>query len=120
MFDPWVGKIPWRRKWQPTPVFLTGKSHGQRNLAGYSPWGLEESDTAELLTHTHTHTHTHHVFFIHSSGGDGHLGCFHVLAIINNAALNIGVHVSFKIMAFYEYMPRTGIAGLCGKIIFSF
>ena len=37
-FDPWVGKIPWRRKWQPTPVFLPGKSHGQRNLADYSPW----------------------------------------------------------------------------------
>ena len=38
-FDPWVGKIPWRRKWQPTPVFLPGKPHGQRNLAGFSPWG---------------------------------------------------------------------------------
>ena len=37
-FDPWVGKIPWRRKWQPTPVFLSGKSHGQRSLAGYSSW----------------------------------------------------------------------------------
>ena len=36
---PWVGKIPWERKWQPTPVFLPGKSHGQRSLAGYSPWG---------------------------------------------------------------------------------
>ena len=38
-FYPWVGKIPWRRKWQPTPVFLPGKSHGQRGLVGYSPWG---------------------------------------------------------------------------------
>ena len=37
-FDPWVGKIPWRRKWQPTPVFLPGKSYGQRRLVGYSPW----------------------------------------------------------------------------------
>ena len=36
-FDPWVGKIPWRRAWQPTPVFLPGESHGQRSLAGYSP-----------------------------------------------------------------------------------
>ena len=36
-FDPWGGKIPWRRKWQPTPVFLPGKSHGQRSLAGYRP-----------------------------------------------------------------------------------
>ena len=38
-FDPWVRKIPWRRKWQPTPVFLPGKSHGQRGLRGSSPWG---------------------------------------------------------------------------------
>ena len=38
-FDPWVRKIPWRRKWQPTPVFFPGKFHGQRSLAGYSPWG---------------------------------------------------------------------------------
>ena len=38
-FDPWVGKIPWRRKWQPTPVFLPGEFHGQRSLAGYSSWG---------------------------------------------------------------------------------
>ena len=37
-FDPWVGKILWRRQWQPTPVFLPGKSHGQRRLVGYSPW----------------------------------------------------------------------------------
>ena len=36
-FDPWVEKIPWKRAWQPTPVFLPGESHGQRNLAGYSP-----------------------------------------------------------------------------------
>ena len=43
----WGGKIPWRRAWQPTPVFLPGKSHGQRSLAGYSPWGHKESDTTE-------------------------------------------------------------------------
>ena len=44
MFGPWVGKIPWRRKWQPTPVFLLGESFGQRSLAGYSPWDCKESD----------------------------------------------------------------------------
>ena len=44
-FHPWIRKIPWRRKWQPTPVFLPGKSHGQRNLAGYSPWDYKELDT---------------------------------------------------------------------------
>ena len=46
-FDPWVGKIPWRRAWQPTPVFLPGESHGQRGLAGYGPLGRKGSDTTE-------------------------------------------------------------------------
>ena len=50
MFDPWVGKILWRRIWQPTTVFLPGKSHGQRSLAGYSLWDRKESDMTELLT----------------------------------------------------------------------
>ena len=45
-FNPWVRKIPWRRKWQPTPVFLPGESHRQRSLAGYSPWGHKELDTS--------------------------------------------------------------------------
>ena len=46
-FDPWVGKIPWKRKWQPTPVLFPGKFHGRRSLACYSPWGHRESDTTE-------------------------------------------------------------------------
>ena len=50
-FDPWVRKIPWRREWQPTPVFLPGEFHEQRSLAGYSPWGHKELDTSELLTY---------------------------------------------------------------------
>ena len=50
-FDPWVRKIPWRRKWQPTPVFLPGESHGQRSLAGCCPRGHKESDKTE---HRHT------------------------------------------------------------------
>ena len=45
-FDPWSRKIPWRRKWQPTLVFLPGKSRGQRSLVGYSEWGHKELDTA--------------------------------------------------------------------------
>ena len=73
-FDPWVGKIPWSRKWQHTPVFLPEEFHGQRSLAGYSLWGHKESDMTECTHihthntysvslyhchHTHTHTHTH-------------------------------------------------------------
>ena len=47
-FYPWVGNIPWRWAWQPTPVvFLPGEFHGQRSLAGHSPWGLKESDMTE-------------------------------------------------------------------------
>ena len=52
-FNPWVGKILWRREWQPTPVFLPGKFHGQQRLVGHRPWNGKESDTTEQLTHTH-------------------------------------------------------------------
>ena len=52
-YDPWVGKIPWRRKWQTTSVFLLVYSHAQKSLVGYSPWGLEELQrTVWLSTHT--------------------------------------------------------------------
>ena len=53
---PWVEKIPWRREWQPTPLFFPGESHGQRNLAGYSPWDRKESDMAE-------HVHMYAFFY---------------------------------------------------------
>ena len=61
----------------------------------------------------------YHSFFILSSV-DGHLGCFHVLAIVNSAAMNIGIHVSFSILVSSRYMPRSGIAGSCGGFIPSF
>ena len=55
--ETWVRPLgqedPWRRKWQPTPVFLLGKSHGWRSLVGYSPWGLKETDTTGLNEHVH-------------------------------------------------------------------
>ena len=59
-FDPWIGKIPWSRKWQLALVFLSEKFHGQKSLASYSPWGCKKSDMTEhthICTHTHTHTH---------------------------------------------------------------
>ena len=52
-FNPWVGKILWRREWQPTPLFLPGEFHGQRSLVCYSPWGCKESDNSATNTHTH-------------------------------------------------------------------
>ena len=54
-FSLWVGKMPWRKKWQPTPVFLLGKSHGHRSLVGYSPWGHKELDMTDPLT-AHPHS----------------------------------------------------------------
>ena len=56
----------------------------------------------------------YHSFLIHSSA-DGHVGCFHVLAIINSAAMNIGVHMSLSLLVSSVYMPSSGIAGLYGK-----
>ena len=58
-FDPGVEKSPWRKKWQITPVFLPRDSHGQRNLVGYSSWGLKESDITEQLS---THTNVLHLY----------------------------------------------------------
>ena len=75
----------WRKKWQPTPGFLSGKSHGQRSMVSHSPWGRKESDTTEQLLFLSV---------------DGYLGCFHVLANVNSAAVSIGVHVFFQIMVF--------------------
>ena len=48
-FGPWIGKIPWEREWQPTPMFLPGKSHGQRSLVGYSPWAWLSTNAHRLL-----------------------------------------------------------------------
>ena len=61
----------------------------------------------------------YHSFFIHSSV-DGHLGCFHFLAIVSSAAMNIGVHVPFKILVSLEYIPRSEIAQSYGRFIPSF
>ena len=69
-FDPWVRKIPWRRAWQPTPVFFPGESHGQRSLVGYSPWGCKESDTTEVTECVHACTHTRTVASGSSVHGD--------------------------------------------------
>ena len=103
-----VGKIPWRRKWQPTAVFLPGEFHGQRGLAGYSPRGRKESGMTEqlplsLISLVRMSLSSNHVcsmsqdsllfkqLFIHSLYPLLHwwtLGCFLLLATVNKAAMN--------------------------------
>ena len=83
-FDPWVGKILWRRKWQPTPVFLPGESHGWRSLVDYSPKGRKESDTTEQQSarvRVHTHTHTHPENCIFSNILSHSEGCLFILCV---------------------------------------
>ena len=76
-FDPWVGKISWRRKWLPTPVFLPGKSHEWRSLAGCSPWGRKESRLSDFtFTHWRRKWQPTPVFLPGESQGRGSLvGC---------------------------------------------
>ena len=74
-FDPWVGMIPWRRKWQPTPVSLPGKSHGQRSLVGYGPWGRR-------VGHDWAHTHTDWNPYSHTLGlKESHYSVIHWLLL---------------------------------------
>ena len=93
-FEPWIGKISWRRKWQPTTVFLPGKSHGRRSLVGYSPWGLKESDTIERL-HFHL-SPWNFCFFDDPADGDN---LFSGSSAFSKTSLNIWkfmVHVLLK------------------------
>ena len=82
-----------RRERLPTPVFLPGRSHGQRNLAGYSPWGLEELATTGWLSKS-VCMYIHTLCLLYPFTINGHFGCFHVLT------MNIRVHLSFLISAF--------------------
>ena len=89
-FDPWVGKIPWRRKWQPTPVFLPENSHGQRSLAGYGPWGQKESDMIEYSC-SRTHRGNSNVFpdlKTHLSS-DNYVPASSILGKINHLGINL-------------------------------
>ena len=101
----------WRRAWQPTPVSLPGKS----------PWTEEPGGLQSMGSPRVRHDWvTKHCNFLILSSADGHLGYFHVPAIVNSAAMRIGVHVSLSVLVSSGCMPSSGIAGLYGSSISSF
>ena len=133
----------WRRKWQPTPVFLPGESQGWGSLVGchlcgrrvrhdWSDLAAAAAGSSMLLQFWYylilfndwvivhcIYIQQYNTFFIHSFV-NGHWGCFHVLAAITSATMNIGAHVSFWTVLFSGYVARSGIAGSYGSSIFSF
>ena len=93
-FDPWV----WRRRWQPTPVFLPGEPQERGSLVGCRLWGRTESDTTEATWRRRRR----------------------VLAVVNSAAVNTGVNVSFLVIVLSEYVPRSRIPGSYGNSVLVF
>ena len=75
-FQPWGRKLPWRGKWQPSPVFLPGKSHGQRSLAGYSPWGRKRVGHNLSTEHAHSLDPSPYPHLLHSSWAIRGTVCF--------------------------------------------
>ena len=110
-----MGKSGWHHwldgcesEWTP------GVGDVQGGLVCCDSWGHKELDTTEWLNWTeYSIVYMYHKFFIHLSV-DGCLGCFHVLGIVNSAAMNNGIHVSFSVLVFSGYMPRSGISGSYG------
>ena len=93
-FKPWVGNICWRRKWQPTPVFLSRKSHGQRRLADLQSMGSQKSQTRLKQLNNRTSHCVHTTPMTHSPVG-GPAGCSRVLDAVNTAAMKMELPCAF-------------------------
>ena len=91
-FDSWVGKIPWEKKLQPTPVFLPGKSHGQRSLVGFSPRGYKRVRHDSATKEHYSIVWTYHIL-LYNASVDDHLGCFYFLVFVNDIAVNTHIQV---------------------------
>ena len=106
-FDPWEGKIPWRQKWQPTPVLLPGKVHGRRNLVGYKSWGCKELDTTERL---HFHFQYIHKTLLFSLKEVGYFDtCYNkwtlrTLCYLENIMLSEISHLQRQILYYSTYV----------------
>ena len=90
-FDPWVRKIPWRREWQTTPILLSGKFHGQRNLVGYRPRGHKESDMTERLSLQRQRIHKISVYY------KCHITVLHALPI-NSSYINKCIFITSRML----------------------
>ena len=114
-FNPWVGKIPWRRKWQPTPVFLPGKSRGQRSLVGYSAWDCRvRHDWAQAGTHAYTHTHTHTRTHTHALCPWRTVFTWRASLCDLHESSNFGVRTVFFVFVFYGYLLyRSSVCAGC-------
>ena len=104
-WDPWIGKIPWRRKRQPTPVFLPGKFHGQRSLVGYSPWGRKELGMTEQLEHAHMH---YLPFGLHYHSGQQSASSRVPYTIIYFIHIINGVRLHLSFIAILQIIPQNG------------
>ena len=114
-FNSCVRKTPWRNKWQPTPIFLLGNSHGQTSLVGYSPWGRQESNMTEHhITHTHITSSSIHLLI-----GTWVLPCLGLLKIMLLWTLRC-MYLFKLVFSFFWYTSKSGTTGSYSSSIFSF